>query len=121
MVKPQFVILHHRLPDGEHWDLMLERGHGLATWQLPTDPTGPNALPTTATRIGHHRKRYLDYEGPVSRNRGTVTRVDRGTWRMIAQTPDAWQIELTGQTLVGRFRLTHDPDEPTESWKLTRL
>ena len=30
----RFVILHHRLAGGEHWDLMLEHGESLATWQL---------------------------------------------------------------------------------------
>ncbi|MCP4250962.1 MAG: hypothetical protein GY778_28325 [bacterium] len=118
MAKPRFVILHHRLPDGEHWDLMLERGDVLATWQLAADPTAPNALPAVATRIGDHRKRYLDYEGPVSRNRGTVTRVDAGSWQLVSEAEDQWQMELTGQLLAGRFFLVHDRGGATASWKL---
>lgn len=75
----RFVILHHRLDDSEHWDLMLEYGDSLLTWQLPGDPTRPDSLPMTARRIAGHRKAYLHYEGPISDNRGTVMRICCGS------------------------------------------
>ena len=39
-------------------------------------------LPFTcsAIRLPDHRKHYLDYEGEVSGDRGTVSRIDSGTY-----------------------------------------
>ena len=34
----RFVILHHRLDDGEHWDLMLEHGEVLLTGEAQVTP-----------------------------------------------------------------------------------
>jgi len=101
----RFVILHHTLPDGEHWDLMLERGAGLMTWQLFRDPMTPGPWPIEAGRIGEHRKAYLEYEGPVSGNRGNVTRVESGTYELQAAGADRWTVELRGERLVGAFVL----------------
>jgi len=101
----RFVILHHRLDDGEHWDLMLEHGDVLLTWQLLADPVGTAALPIAAVRIGDHRKAYLDYEGPVSGGRGRVRRVDSGLLHITHFTADRCIFELQGQRLAGRFEL----------------
>ena len=74
----RFVILHHTVHGGEHWDLMLEQGNTLLTWQLLREPFELASLPIPARRIGDHRKAYLDYEGSLSRNRGDVRRVGEG-------------------------------------------
>jgi hypothetical protein len=112
----RFVILHHILPDGEHWDLMLQRGETLLTWRLDADPTGPNPFPVSAWRIGEHRLAYLDYEGPVSDNRGHVTRVDTGTYELRAMSDRGCRFELRGGCLTGTFVLNHSDD----LWKMTR-
>jgi hypothetical protein len=104
----RFVILHHDAPDGEHWDLMLERGEILLTWQLAREPVGPASLPIPATRIADHRKAYLDYEGPVSQNRGHVRRADAGTVEFEDSGPDRFAISLRGGCLTGRFHLPAD-------------
>jgi hypothetical protein len=101
----RFVVLHHALADGEHWDLMLERGEVLVTWQLDAAPGEVATGPARARRIGDHRKAYLDYEGPVSRNRGEVRRVDEGTWRLEQAAADEWRIHLRGRVLRGAFVL----------------
>jgi DNA polymerase Ligase (LigD) len=74
---PRFVILEHDHPD-LHWDLMLEAGDILQTWRLAQAPDG--SQPIDATALGDHRVVYLDYEGPVSGNRGTVKRWDAGSF-----------------------------------------
>lgn len=117
----QYVILHHVLADGEHWDFMLDQGQALATWQLASDPASLAPADTqtaiSARRIADHRRAYLDYEGPISRGRGTVTRVDRGIYELTRQTSSEWGIRLEGQLLSGDFRLTAigDTDEGTLS------
>ena len=107
----RFVILHHRLDAGEHWDLMLEQGDVLLTWQLLREPMNRESLPIPARRIGDHRKAYLDYEGPLTRNRGTVHRVDFGSMNMVEITPECCRLVLSGQRLRGSFTLQKDGDE----------
>jgi len=102
---PRFVILHHRLATGEHWDLMLEHGEKLMTWQLERPPTDPADLPIRARRIGDHRKLYLDYEGPVSGNRGEVHQLDSGTVEFLDVRPTRCRVRLLGRLLSGEYVL----------------
>ena len=104
-----FVLLHHVLSDKEHWDLCLDLGDMLATWQIAADPLkNPSAGEPPgrpARRIGDHRRAYLDYEGEVSGNRGTVQRVDQGLWQPIEQAEDGWRVRLDGRHLKGVYQL----------------
>ena len=104
----RFVILHHVVAGGEHWDLMLERGQVLLTWQLAREPAGAASLPIPAKRIADHRTAYLEYAGPVSGDRGHVTRVDRGTVSIDRLTDRYCSVELHGERLKGRFCLVKD-------------
>ncbi len=121
---PRFVILRHALGDAVHWDLMLETADALTTWQLLDDPhrlASPDehaAIP--ACRIGDHRKDYLDYEGPLTRNRGHVTRLDRGTYEPIDIQPHGWTVRFTGSLLNGTFHL-EKLTAPDDAWRCQRL
>jgi hypothetical protein len=118
MNAPCYVILQHRDRAGEHWDFMIEQDTALATWKLEADPTGADALPVRGARIQDHRKRYLDYEGPISRDRGHVIRVDRGRCDLSACDPEEWRFELRDGRLRGSFRLVRtDPER--NLWTLT--
>ena len=97
----RYVILHHLLPGDEHWDFMLEHGNTLLTWRIPRDPTLPGEWPIRCERIGDHRKAYLDYEGPVSGDRGVVTRVDRGPLELEA-VEEQRVVFVTGGRFQGR-------------------
>jgi len=104
-----FVILQHTLPDGSvHWDLCLDEGSVLATWQILEEPgllTGGVASRVPVRRIADHRRAYLDYEGPVSRNRGHVRRVDRGTYCLLVQRADLWRIRFAGRVFIGTYEI----------------
>ena len=113
----RFVILHHQLDDGEHWDLMLEHIDTLLTWQLSREPVNRDCLPISARRIGDHRKAYLDYEGPISGSRGVVRRVDAGVVEIESLSPDRCRFVLSGQRLKGRLELASRPGQ----WVLTAL
>ena len=84
---------------------MLERGDVLATWQLAREPVNRASLPIPACRIADHRKTYLEYEGPVDRDRGEVRRVDRGTVTIEEFTAVRATFVLSGSRLAGRFVL----------------
>ena len=99
------MILHHLLDGGEHWDLCLEHGDVLLTWQLEREPVECPARPIHARRIADHRKAYLDYEGPISGNRGEVRRVHRGSLELEQRTADGYVFRLASDRLNGRFHL----------------
>ena len=77
----RFVVLRHEQIDSPHFDLMFETsaGSALTTWRSERWPVD---RPTVLTRLGEHRRAYLDYEGTVSDGRGMVRRVARGTCRI---------------------------------------
>lgn len=110
----RFVLLIHDHPD-VHWDFMLEVGGTLRTWRLSEMPDEAGTI--RATRIGDHRIDYLDYEGSVSRNRGTVSRVDRGEFGWLENSDAAQEVRLVGDRLIGVVRLEHqDGDEWLARW-----
>ena len=76
----RYVILHHQgIPD-PHYDLMFEREPGGPLLTLRS-PSWPILKPTPVEPLPDHRRDYLDYEGPVSNNRGDVRRVQSGTYQ----------------------------------------
>lgn len=105
---PRFAILEHDWPT-RHWDLLLEDGDVLLAWRLlaepriGTVPAEPNA---------DHRTVYLDYEGEIAGNRGTVTRWDAGTFEWIERPTEA---RMMGTKIVGRLRLMRVDD----NWNCT--
>jgi hypothetical protein len=90
---PRFVILEHDHPT-LHWDLMLEVGEMLRTWRLARAPEGAQVIPAKA--LGDHRRLYLEYEGPVSDNRGSVRRWEAGTYVMEEESADRLAVTLVG-------------------------
>ncbi|HTI50526.1 MAG TPA: DNA polymerase ligase N-terminal domain-containing protein [Planctomycetaceae bacterium] len=109
---PRFVILTHDYPV-LHWDFMLEKEAALRTWRLlqPADAPGEIA----AEPLPDHRLAYLDYEGPVSGNRGHVARWDQGTYLPLVDREDCVEIDLVGGKLIGRARLWRTGDR--DAWR----
>jgi hypothetical protein len=96
---PQFVILKHDDPRGIHYDFMLEAGGVLKTWALPQPPV--DGLCIECQALGDHRAAYLDYEGPLSGGRGSVTRWDRGTYDIVEQNETLLVVRIAGEKAVG--------------------
>jgi hypothetical protein len=102
---PRFVILEHDYPE-LHWDFMLESltpdgGSALKTWRLAKAPASSGER-ITAVPLADHRLFYLDYEGLVGRNRGKVTRWDRGDYEwLVTQSGQEWRVLLKGQRVQG--------------------
>jgi hypothetical protein len=98
----RFVLLEHDYPV-LHWDLMLEVGNALWTWRLPAPPS--KDIPFDALRLADHRLHYLDYEGPVSGNRGQVRRWDAGLMIWKVQGERQVILGLDGERLRGEIQL----------------
>lgn len=95
----RFVLLEHDHPFA-HLDFMLEQGDALWTWRLEQLPR--LGVPLPAQRLPDHRLIYLDYEGPVSGNRGRVVRLDRGVYDLLTHQSDTITLRLQeGQLLRG--------------------
>lgn len=85
-----FVLLYHQLAPnqtvgsgrGSHWDLMVATDDSgpLRTWALEGKPTFDQdaAFAITASSLADHRRAYLEYEGTVAGDRGSVTREEAG-------------------------------------------
>ncbi|MBA4189776.1 MAG: hypothetical protein C0467_17465 [Planctomycetaceae bacterium] len=104
---PRFVILEHDWPR-RHWDFLLEAGPVLRAWRLLAEPTPDCPVPAEAN--ADHRLVYLDYEGPVSGDRGTVSRWDSGTFDWLADRPGCVAVELRGAKLTGRWQIERNVD-----------
>jgi hypothetical protein len=94
---------------------MLEWGATLRTWAIEQPPS---LLPVQlAEPLADHRAAYLDYEGPVSNNRGDVTRWDEGSYELTTAEALQLVVELHGRRLQGTLQiLRHLPQE--EKWQL---
>ena len=116
-----FVIHVHEGHGRLHYDLMLSHGDALATWRLLSCPVRMKvgeALP--ARKLPDHRTAYLDYEGPISGGRGSVSRLERGSYELLAQGGERWEFRLDGSETRGRYELRRSAPQ-SESWMLRRL
>lgn len=114
----RWVLLHHQVGDqfgdrGDHFDFMLapvgvsledsdptgsnaEDVKCLWAWAIPTNPLAqPLPLECSAERLPDHRAAYLEYEGPISGDRGHVDRVASGSYEVIRWSEE--RIELRVQ------------------------
>jgi hypothetical protein len=100
---PRFVLLEHDHPT-LHYDFMIEWGSVLRTWRLGGIPSEAASIP--AEPLPDHRTAYLDYEGPVSGDRGTVSRIDRGEFEILAESRTSLELSLQGERIIGKAILS---------------
>jgi hypothetical protein len=110
---------------------MLETGETLRTWAIPVLPndwakagtrSGYAEISQSNTvavqNIGDHRLAYLDYEGPVSGDRGSVRRLDMGVFTTRHESAERWEITVEGQFLHGEITLQQIAPKGTD-WQLS--
>jgi hypothetical protein len=114
----RFVVLEHESPRGRHWDFMLETGPALGAWALPEPPNATDVM--VADALPDHRPAYLDYEGPISGGRGSVTRWDQGTYQVQRRTETELVVTLEGEKLTGTATLVRLPEKPGR-WRFSYL
>jgi hypothetical protein len=109
---PRYVILRHETAGGVHFDFMLEMGGALKTWSISQPPL--QGVEMGAEALPDHRLAYLDYEGPISGDRGSVTRWDRGTYEVGCQSESELIVRLSGEKLIGKAKLEQNPELKTD-------
>lgn len=112
----RFVVLEHHW-NGVHWDLMLDVGDCLRTWAIDAPIVAGIELPARA--LGDHRRVYLEYEGPVSGDRGTVKRWDEGEYEVLEISEHRIRLRMAGAQLAGVLELwrpERDASECSGGW-----
>jgi hypothetical protein len=116
MLKPlRYVVLHHTGYGTPHYDLMFEENEGseLLTWR---SAVWPIEAQTPLTRLSGHRRHYLDYEGPISGDRGIVTQVQAGLYDAYPQWDDPYVIDVWIKTPAKAHLWLFCP--PTYEWMI---
>lgn len=120
------VAIPPQKPNVSHFDLMIQYGGVLRTWELLYLPV--EGEDTKVRRLDDHRLEYLDYEGPLSHNRGHVIGWERG--KAIWQRSEEPELDflLFGSRLTAKLRLTApsvikstDRNAPLDSGELWTL
>ena len=106
-------IRHRRI----HWDFMLEWDQTLQTYRLDKPPEQILHTSANAVKIFNHSLKFLTYQGPVNKGRGSIRIVETGTYRIIHQEHNRIELNLNGQTLKGKFTLTPIEDN---NWQFSR-
>ena len=107
---PRFAILEHDWPT-KHWDFLLEAGDVLRAWRLLEEPDVGEESPAEANF--DHRLIYLDFEGPLTGDRGRAVRWDTGTFEWIVNGEGRVVVELAGGELTGQAIL----EKQTVGWQ----
>lgn len=100
-----FVVLYHRLPEPNprksHWDLLLENpsNEGFDLLAFALQAPFEDWKQERTIKLANHRRLYLDYEGPISEDRGDVSKVQQGTVRWISLEPQRFEFTLQCQSL----------------------
>lgn len=98
----RLVILEHDHPF-LHWDLLLEEEYSARTWRLLRKPC--LGEPIAAEPLPNHRLMYLDYEGVVSGDRGTVKRFLAGTYQPLSDQTDVLTFVLLDNSFAKSVRM----------------
>jgi|GEM_PF-1227175 len=142
----RFTVLRHELPllAGRecHWDLLLEpsdtapdgarrSSHStpfdsdaeLLTFEAPLPPDEWVNNKFGVTRLPDHRPLYLNYEGPISGDRGNVIRVQSGQiqWKVLEADLLVLLIRQTWPKTtepIGQLTIAKSPGNTENSWEL---
>jgi hypothetical protein len=94
-------------------------GSPLITWRCDRWPID---RPTPLTFLPDHRNAYLEYEGPISGDRGHVMQVETGTYTLTTDAEDdpyRRNLTLFGASREYHLLLLSPPDYP--EWRLEPL
>jgi hypothetical protein len=86
----------------------------------PNCPSLADRDDIAALRLGDHRRDYLEFEGPLSGNRGSAIRVSEGTYSSEKESSTEWVVTLTGSTIDGRVSLSRSETDASR-WTLSCL
>ena len=100
----KFVIQRHeRQGEAVHWDLMLEKKGILETYRVNVPPEEWGNRQVAAAKIFDHPLKFLTYEGPVNKGKGSVSITDSGTYLPLTHSQNHLKLELSGEVMKDEF------------------
>lgn len=109
----RFVILEHDHPF-LHWDFLLESGDILTSFRLLAFPQC--GVWIDSQPLPDHRTLYLEYEGKLSGNRGSVKRIQSGRYSMTASLDEARQQYSLIDCDLGTLAICHQSENGSVQW-----
>ena len=99
--------IHLHITDPAHYDFMFEKDGVLVTWRVSTDGMEEmlEGQTVSAERIKDHGIRYLDYEGPISCDRGRIELFDSGEYESDPAS-NPIKLRLAGSRLNGTITIS---------------
>ena len=86
-----------------HWDWLFETEdpsdteHSLLTWAtdpLDNETLTRESLETPAVQLPNHKRLYLNFEGELTGDRGSVRQVTTGEFKLVTQSQQLFEVEL---------------------------
>ncbi len=93
----------------------MEEAHGLRAWEVPSD--WHNMPIQTVQELPLHRVEYLEYEGPISGDRGVVRRIARGNYQLLEENATCVRYNLQSEQFSGTITLTRCEQDWTLTWQ----
>jgi hypothetical protein len=113
------VLLHETpagYPRGTHFDLMFEQEGVLLTWAVESLPLAGETV--TAEQLADHRLAYLEYEGAISGDRGTVKRIASGSYEVAEESPEKLVFKISANILQGCLTFVRD-QAVAQRWRVS--
>ena len=106
----RYVVLRHEGIDNPHYDLMFEtmQGSSLVTWRSQDWPIQSD---TPLLRLADHRREYLDYEGSVSGDRGHVSRITTGYYKLDRMDDGFWRLTFRDLMATSQLEFHHEAED----------
>ena len=102
----RYAILHHTGIAEPHYDILIELSPGSASLRTWRATSWPIDQPTDLVPLPDHRNLYLTYEGPISQNRGHVTRVAGGQCLVTMSDDSQWLVRLPDDSVINLVQVT---------------
>ena len=120
--KNRFVCQEHQATR-LHWDFRLEREGVLKSWAVPKTPPLKSGEKRLAVKVEDHPVDYITFAGTIPEGEygaGTVKIWDKGTYKLIGEKENSFDLELTGAKMKGRYNLVHPASFEDKNWLLIK-
>ena len=115
-----YSIIKHTLSDYTfHYDFLIKKNDILQCWQFSSIANIEIGELIFCKKIFDHRLKYLNYQGPISNNRGKVQIIQNGFLEIIIQEDNLVRFRIDSELLNGNFEIRKIQSEAWEFKKLS--
>ena len=102
-------VIHHHSHQNSHYDLMIEKHNSLVTWQIKEKDLIDilEGRIISVRKIQNHRTEYLEYEGPITCDRGHVKIFDTGEYKEVEWNDSRIILNFFGEKIRGKMQIIY--------------